>query len=219
MRRFTSADANRCVDSGRPTRIAVSIHVGRRESLRRFWSAGSNVCVDSGRSPRIAVSIQASWLDSRRPTRAVASNQVGRFRSLCRFTSANSNRCVDSGRRAGRLESPWRFGSAESMSAASDRYVLSARITWSILVGLGRLIHIAVSIRAGRLESVSRFRSADSDRYVDSGRAPRRPPKIHRGRPEPKGPIYHLPFAQPRRPYLINYGPHIPDLFPGVGLR
>ena len=45
-------------DQGRQTRIALSIRVGRVESLCRFRSAGSNRCVDS----------QARCVDAHRPT-------------------------------------------------------------------------------------------------------------------------------------------------------
>ena len=82
-----------------------------------------------------------------------------------------------------------------------------------------------MSIQVGRLESLCRFRSADSNRCVDSGRPTRiaasiqvgrleslcrfrpadpTPPKIRRGRPEPKGPTQHLALAQPLRPSLIT---------------
>ena len=72
-------------DSRRPTRIAVSIHVGRLESMRRFTSADLNRCVDSRRPTRIAASIRVGCRQS-------LSIHVGRLESLCRFTSADSNR-------------------------------------------------------------------------------------------------------------------------------
>ena len=65
MPRFTAADSNRCVDSGRPTRIAWSIRVGCRQSL----------------------SIQVGGLESLCRFRS-----ADRLESLCRFGAASSNR-------------------------------------------------------------------------------------------------------------------------------
>jgi len=88
MFRFTSADVNRCVDSG----IAASIQFGRLESLCRFGAAYSNRLVDSGRPTRIALSIQVGRFES--PCR----KGLGRLESLCRSGSAVPNRFVDWGR-------------------------------------------------------------------------------------------------------------------------
>ena len=115
------------LSSGRPTRIAASIRVGKLESLCRFGSPDSNRFADSGRPTRIALPIRVirvgrdesrcrfgsaasnCCVDSGRPTRIALSFRVGRFESLCRFGSADSNHCVDSG---ATFTYECRFGSA-----------------------------------------------------------------------------------------------------------
>jgi hypothetical protein len=63
LRRSGPPDFNRLADSGRPTRIALSIRVARRESLCRFASPDANRSVDSRRpTPDVNRSV-----DPRRP--------------------------------------------------------------------------------------------------------------------------------------------------------
>ena len=150
--------------SGRPTRIALSIRagwrqslsipVGRLESLCRFTSADLIRCVES-----------------RRPTCIVASILAGRLESLRRFGAAVAN-AVDSGRpiriavsiHVGRLESMRRFTSTDLNRCADSRR--TTRITASIPVGCRQ----SLAIRGGRRESMRRFTSADLNRWVASRR-------------------------------------------------
>ena len=125
LRRFTTAALIRCVDSGRPTRIALPIRGGRRPTRigGSIQVGDSNRGVDSRRPTCIPASIHIGrresmrrfrnrYANSSRTARIARSILVGLGRliqnaleirfcwreSLCRFSSADLNRCVDARR-------------------------------------------------------------------------------------------------------------------------